>query len=96
MRGPITHHQHLHRGWSVTGDGKELLGTRSFCPFLAVAHPDFFGLHFDGFVDVRRPRRLAFNLESLRCEIVRTAKRDRERTEVPRSTNLKLILVTRD
>ena len=79
MGSPIAHHQHLHGGWRVTGDRKELLGARRFSPFLAIAHANLFRLEFHGFIDFRGPRRLSLDLKSLRREIVGASKSGSER-----------------
>src|ERR1700693_5051400 len=40
VQSPKTDHEHLHGCRSIAGDGEKLCRTRSFSPFVAVAHTD--------------------------------------------------------
>ena len=79
MRGPVAHHEHLHGRWRVARDGEKLRGLGGFGPFVAITQADFFGLHFDGFVNVRQAGILAFDFERRGRQIACGAKCSGER-----------------
>src|SRR5580658_939471 len=79
MRRPVPHHEHLHGGGRVARDGKKLRRASGFGPFVAVAQADFFGLHFDGLVNVRLAGILAFDFEGVRSPVISGTKCSRER-----------------
>src|ERR1044071_9488249 len=79
MPRPIAHHQHLHRGRSVPGNGKERArGQRQLAFFLTRAKMDFAVFDRHRLVDRNRPGRPPFDLETLRSQVLRTAESRRE------------------
>ena len=79
MCRPEAHEQHLHGRGSVARDGEELARQISVSPLVAVAQTNFSILHFNRLINLGQARRLSFDLEALRSQILGRVKINRKR-----------------
>ena len=75
VRGPETHHQHLHCCGRVACNSEELRRARGFGPLPAIPETDLSGPDFYGLIDGSHSRILAFDFKHFGGQVFRRAKR---------------------